>query len=851
MRSCWWLCLAVLAVLPSFALEPAKREERRVWTIEHGLPSNHVLSVWRAGHGPLWVGTDAGLARFNGFSFRVYSTLAFTALAETADGVVWAGTRGAGAFRLDSTGPVQVPGLETLVDADVEVMAATADGALWIGTASGLARWGEGRLSMFRVRDGLPRKRVDWLVPISRDTVTVGTEAGAAEFGPKGWLRESGAKQPPKYIQQKDAEGNTWTGGVRGLERLRRNSFETLGRAEGLPTDDARVVVAALDGGFWIGTGEGLVHTRRGLISGLPDAAVTAVLELPGSLLYAGTHGHGLWQSVGRQWRYVEVPGGAGMEYVLCLRRARDGSIWAGTSGGVVRINSGQMEHFGKPDGLSSNGVHDLLEAADGSLWAATDAGLSQWTGKGWRIEEAAGRRIYYAVQHDGSGGLWLAAKDGLFRWRAGVLTSLSVQEAACAGRALSLVAGENELWWKTDRGVCSGTVHGSRLNSRLGAPAAGFRMEAGWQPAGARDSEGRFLFATGAGVLRFGRESAPEPPSVSIERIRVGSEVFEFSGPLALTAGQDNFEIDYAALALAHPERITYRYRLAGFDADWLEAGRRRTVAYSHLPRQRFQFEVSARSANGDWGPSTMLELRLEPHFYQTAWFTSLLVLALLGTGFALHRWRIAVTHRRWALIADERARIARELHDMLAQGIGGISAQLEAAHMLWGSVPAKAKVHVDQARGLARSSLDEVRGFVRALRGGASAEVEFENGLLAMAGEVGNGTVRVKVEGKPRPLAPPVQVCVSRVAREAVNNALRHGEPTRVELSLTYQDSGVRLRVWDDGKGFDPEIAKQGEIHFGLMGMRERAEQVGGSLTISSGPGTGAVVELAAPYG
>lgn len=851
MRRLALLVAAGFGLAPLLALEPMRREERRGWTIEHGLPSNHVLSLWRSGRGPLWVGTDAGLARFNGVTFRVVSQAAITALAEAPDGVLWAGTRDSGVFLVRDTGTIREPGLGALNDVEVTAMAVTEDGALWMGTSAGLARWSGGGLTVYRVKDGVPAKRVLWLTAVSRETVVAGgSTGGAVEFGPRGRIQPDRRTAPPRSVQFLDQEGNTWLGGLHGLERHRRDGFETLGRAEGLLTDDVRVLAPARDGGVWMGTAEGLIHSRRGPAQGLPDAPVSAVLELPDGTLYAGTHSQGLWKRRGGGWERVPTQGG-GLDFVLCLRRGSDSSIWVGTAGGVIRLRDGRMEKFGKTEGLPSNGVHDLLEAPGGTFIAATDAGLGFWDGSGWTTESRAGRRSIYAVQPDGDGGYWLGAKDGIHRWREGVLTPVTVRETVCGGRALSLIERRGQLWWLTDRGVCTGVSGGTEIAARLAAPAGGFRQEIGWQPAAWLDQEQRLWFATSSGVLRFSELPRLEPPQVVIEEVRAGGAPLALGAAATIPAGQESFEIEYAALALGHSDEVTYRYRLAGFESSWIEAQSRRSVAYSHTPRSQYRFEVSARLGNSEWGPVTRFDVRLLPRFYQTFWFRVLLAAVLAGALYGFHRWRLSILNRQWALVTDERVRIARELHDTLAQGIGSISAQLEAAHLLWQQQPDRSRNHLDHAREAARTYLDNVRAFVRNLRTNVPLEIELETGLLALGGEVGNGLVQVQISGRPRALKLPQRECLYGVAREALHNAVRHADPEHVELLLTYERGGVRLKVRDDGNGFQPAGAGAAEGHFGLAGMRERAEQAGGRLKVRSELGRGCEIELEVPYG
>jgi signal transduction histidine kinase len=504
---------------------------------------------------------------------------------------------------------------------------------------------------------------------------------------------------------------------------------------------------------------------------------------------------------------------------------------------------------YGKAQGLASNGVHDLLATRGGRLWAATDGGLSVWDGTGWRTETAAGRKALFALGEDDSGTLWAGGNDGIHRWDGGTLRPFRIDEPACAGRVLSLLPAGTELWWTGDRGVCRGTAKDGVIRAVLAAPISGVRTEMISQPAAVQGADGALWFATAAGVLRIPPTKRSPPAPVVIEAVRIEGRTIEKPAAAEMQPGEQNLEIEYAGLDLARTDSVRYRYRLAGLAEEWTDAGRRRLVTYSHLPRREYVFEVCTRGEDGTWGPPARLDLRLEPYFYQRGWFLALAGAVLLAAAYGLHRWRLRVAEQRMRSILEERTRIARELHDTLAQSIGGISSQLEAARMLQGAAPERSLTHVDRARGMASAALEDMRTFVRDLRHSPAAEGPIDEVLRSIA-RGADAEMRVEIAGRPRVLRESLRTCLFRIAQEAVRNAQRHGGAGHVEVRLEYGKSGVRLRVYDDGAGFDPSSAPT-ETQFGLKGMQERAAHEGGTLAITSRPGGGCTVELSAPYG
>jgi len=190
------------------------------------------------------------------------------------------------------------------------------------------------------------------------------------------------------------------------------------------------------------------------------------------------------------------------------------------------------------------------------------------------------------------------------------------------------------------------------------------------------------------------------------------------------------------------------------------------------------------------------------------------------------------------------ERNRIARDIHDGLGHYLTAAHVQLEAARSLLARDPTSALAALDTAQRLARDGLAEVRRSVSLLRGGASAR-PLVDAIETLARESASPLGDVRVEGAPRRLPEPVEFALFRAAQEALTNARRHARASRVDITLVFSEAGVvRLRVGDDGVGAD--TPGQG---FGLLGLRERAELFGGTLSITTARDRGFTLELAVP--
>jgi signal transduction histidine kinase len=381
-----------------------------------------------------------------------------------------------------------------------------------------------------------------------------------------------------------------------------------------------------------------------------------------------------------------------------------------------------------------------------------------------------------------------------------------------------------------------------------------------GTQPAGWRARDGRLWFPTSKGVAVVDPAALSRnkvAPPVVLESLVVDREARALSEELTLQAGSRAVEFHFTALSFVDPARVRFRYQLEGFDRDWVDAGTRREAFYTNLPPGAYRFRVSAANEDGVWNEQgATVAFHLRPYFYQTIWFYALCALLLGALMWGVHRVRVRQLRREFAAVLGERNRIARELHDTLAQGFTGVSMQLEAVSAKLGGAEA-AREHLNQARLLVRSSLAEARRSVRDLRSELLDGASLGEALGVIARQLTDGSdvrAEVSTSGVPRRLPERVERNLLRVGQEALTNAVRHAEATRVRVSLDYGGEQVCLEVADDGRGFHPlapEHANGGGDSggFGLQGIRERVTQLGGDLNIHSRPGAGTTVTATVP--
>lgn len=477
---------------------------------------------------------------------------------------------------------------------------------------------------------------------------------------------------------------------------------------------------------------------------------------------------------------------------MLCIYGDGDGALWMATRGGLSRFKDGRFTTYTVNDGLPVNFVHQILE--------------------------------------DDAGNLWFSSNQGVFR-----VSKRELNDFA-EGRTKKVTP------------VLYGVSDGMMTNT----------CSAGEQPAGWKGRDGRLWFATFKGVAVTDPSNVKingVVPPVYVEEIVVDKRPVDLRRPADLRAGTEEVEIYYTALSFLAPEKVKFKYRLEGYDREWVDGDSRRTAKYTNLPPGSYRFMVKASNNDGLWNETgAAFAFSLRPHFYQTYWFYGLSVTLLSLLGYQLHRARLTRTEAQYAAVVSERNRMARELHDTLQQGLTGIALLLlKAAKANVGKSPAVAHQHLDNALNQVGSSVGDVRRCVWDLRSDALRRGGLVEALHKMGRHLPPGAFaqfNVYVLGAVRPLPATAEMSALGVAQEAVTNAVRHAAARHISIEVCFETCQVSLCVRDDGRGFDKEATLAAAAgHFGLLGMRERVEEVGGRLEINSKPGEGTEIAVSIP--
>ena len=308
--------------------------------------------------------------------------------------------------------------------------------------------------------------------------------------------------------------------------------------------------------------------------------------------------------------------------------------------------------------------------------------------------------------------------------------------------------------------------------------------------------------------------------------------KTYNAGGDIRLPAKTRDLQIDYTALSFRNPPKVSFRYKLDGRDNDWKNAGTRRQAFYTDLPPGRYRFRVIACNDDDVWNEQgATLMFSIAPAWYQTTLFKIACVICVLLFVWLVHRARIQELAKTMGARFDERlaerTRIARDLHDTLLQTIQGSKLVADDALEVT-SEPARMRKALEQLSGWLQQACQEGRAALNSLRvSGANTDDLAEAFKRALqTTPLQSLSTTVSVSGEIREIHPIVRDEVYRVGYEAIRNAHAHSGGTHLTVQLRYTDD-LMLRVADDGVGADaPTLSDGKKGHYGLKGMRERAE-------------------------
>lgn len=754
----------------------------KVYSSDEGLPQNRSRALIQTFDGYLWIGTQDGLARFDGASFQVFdkdNTPALkhndiTTLYEAQDSTLWIGTfngltklkKGIFTAQPINTGPVRgiasdragtlwigtmsngiyqyrdgrydsITTKQGLADNSTNTLTVDYQGNVWVAISGlGLDVFRNGQWIFYDKKSGFPSTSVRSFCVGSDSSVWIGTENGLVQWKHDTFHTYTSRDGLPDNIIPslfQDRTGALWIGTERGgICRLKDNVFRSFGSVDGLSGDYVNSILEDREGSLWVGTFNGGVnqfwkgkffnYTAR---DGIPQRTVRGMFAAPDGSVWIGTEGAGVLRRVGQRFLPVlrkELPS----DYIRSLFQDSRGALWIGIREGLARYQDGKVRVFTTNDGLSQNFIRAVAEDHEGHIWAGTyNNGVN-------RLEN--GRFVDYrkkgilansvrSLLVDNAGGVWVGSIEGLFRWHNGRVTRYSQDDGLPPDPIFDMIEDSERtiwlgsyggglvrikddkitrytfahglpndvvlkvleddcgnLWLSSMKGI--GCVSKRQLNDfadgtidRIQCVAYnssdGMIVSECTGPTGCKTRDGFLWFPTSRGIVVIDPQNVRRnslPPPVVIEHVAINGKDCSTSENVRVQPGEGRVEVHYGGLSFLAPQKVKFRYMLAGFETEWRFVGTRREAYYTNLAPGKYIFRVTACNSDGLWNEmGANFAFELEPHFYQTYWFAAFSAICIGGVVFGIYRLRV------WQLLRREK---------MLERRVLERTAELEAAN-------------------------------------------------------------------------------------------------------------------------------------------------------------------------
>ncbi|MBS1794495.1 MAG: hypothetical protein JSS81_11605 [Acidobacteria bacterium] len=684
-----------------------------------------------------------------------------------------------------------------------------------------------------------------------------------------------------------DREGVIWIGRVgEGLIRLINRRVRTLTKADGLREIAVNSIAEDRTGSVWLATNSGLFRWRDGETALVSPPSENRLLRGPLLVDHEGTLWHVSSKGVEsiRDGKFGERTGFDWDELVSANSLFEDSrnNLWFGSDGDGVIVwdREKKIAHYTTSDGLAGNTADFITETRDGSIWIATRTGVSCLKdGKftSYTTRDGLSNDYVRDIHEDPDGTLWFGTYGGgLNRFRDGQFKSITSGDGLFEDIVSRiLVDDDDNFWFLGNRGIYTAPrrmlddfadgkipeVYCTAFTTADGMVTS--EGNGGYQWAGTRTHDGRLWFPMIRGVVIIDpkQEKLP-PPKPLIEEIYLNGKRTDAAGKVEIRPGNENLVINYTGLGFRRPEQIRFRYRLAGLDDEWTDAGTRRLANYPYLPSGNYRFQLSAANADGVWSEETAeIEIVVFPPFWKTWWFTLLLAVVLALVLYGGYAYRSRQFARERAMREDfarrllgaqeaERKRIASEIHDNLGQQL--LIIKNWAGYCLDKvSRASRIREQLGQIDETAAHALRDVRAMAKNLsphhldKVGLTNTIRYLIKQIADSGEIEFRTEIADVDGV---LPKEAEINLYRIVQEAAANILKHSGARSALVSLKREAGLLRLVVSDDGVGFQPSESDYHEPGIGLNGITERAKMLGGSLTIRSGAkkGTQIILEI-----
>ena len=874
----------------------------KTYTEKDGFPDGISCWIKQDKNGTIWASTINSIYKFIDERFVVQPPIHNDELRRKAiggEGDFWFANEKVVSCVIDGK-PVQCFDMVAQTRAVVMDVEADEKGTIWIATDSdGLFKFSDNNFVHFTVKDGLCTNTLRVIFIDEEGKVWVTGIGGISCIDPKdndsiyNITRDEGLTDPDVINMTQDDEGNYWVGTVTGgLTRLRKSIITVYNEKQGLLNSKLLSICFKKNGTLIIGTNAGGIYElTKGKISYsylnkyLRSLIVWSIFEDSKKRIWIGAGDIILVE--GNKVRYFKPKKKEEFSWVFSIYEDREGTIWFGTNTGLFYFLNDKMEEFTTENNSPIKDARCIYEDGERNLWVGTTNGLYKI--KGNNIDylgsiKGPGTSYIRAIYQDKEGTMWFGSYGGgIIRLKENKYDVITAKDGLFDNIVSHIVEDDSGYFWMgCNRGIsrvakkelndfADGKIN--KVNVTSFGKAEGMmtvETNGGFQPSAVKDAGGKIYFPTVNGLAVVDPHKIfvnTKIPEVHIEKFLIEGKEYNnvLKETVSIPFDSADVQIEYTALSFRDIKKVKFKYKIEGYDKDWVDAGTRRSAYYTKLPPGKNEFTVIASNNSNIWNTKgASVSFIIMPPFWMTWWFRTIIIITFFSVGPIYYR-RIQVLkkekqqHEKFSkeLIMSqeqERSRIAAELHDSLGQNILIMKNHALLALEALSSDPAVEK-HLSELSNEASETLDEVRKISYNLRPYQIDRFGLTESLRSMLKDLSAASllnIKYAIDNIDGIIPKEFEINVYRLVQESLNNVIKHANAAAVNVEIRNNENEIVITVEDDGSGFDVEAVQSVENKIGgigISGMIERAKISGALLNIKSIPGTGTKVILTFP--
>jgi signal transduction histidine kinase/ligand-binding sensor domain-containing protein/DNA-binding response OmpR family regulator len=676
----------------------------KLFTTKDGLSNNSVLKIYEDHEGNLWIGTGGGVSEYKNGRFKVFDTTNglsnnhVRSITEDSDGAVWVGTNGGYLNRIKD-GKVKIFDNTDGYIGDYTMASLTdKNGNLWFSAGGiGLIEYSQNKFKVYNQQDGLNSNMVRSLAQDEKGDIWIGTEDGLTKYSSGRFYAcndDKGIDHNAVSSIFEDNERDIWVateGG--GITKYRDGIVTAFTTKEGLSHNNVNSVYNDGENNLWLCTNKGISLFKDGTFQHLNKKESLAnyiTLSITGNRkdgLWVGTNGSGIFHIKDGKVINYKKKDGLTCNTIWSLIEDKKGTLWIGTDGsGLMKFENGRFEKFGLKYGFTGDFVSCIYEDHNNNIWVGTrdGAGLYEIRNKKvtsvYTIKDGLSSNDVWAVCEDNKNNLWMATSEGLNKLENNRFYSYSKNDGLPTNLIYSVVNGDHgNIWMSSNIGLLSiskKSVEQFDQGKITSLPVMVYGTEDGMQstecsngfPSAAKANDGEIWFPTMKGAALVNTKypiQNEKTPVVKIEKFAANGKTYNnLNSKISVKPGTGEFQFYYTALSFAAIEKIKFKYRLEGYDTNWINGGKRREAFYTNMPPGKYKFDVIASNNDGVWNyKGASVAFILKPHFYETYWFYGLILMFVILIIYTIIRIRVNRIRRHEKLLEQKVEERTKEL--------------------------------------------------------------------------------------------------------------------------------------------------------------------------------------------